>query len=71
MGRLVEFPNIVRPGFRPSATTAEQIIQELAPSIQDEAQLAEMLLQVPEERRSDVEACLRQHGACKPEAPTC
>lgn len=71
MARLIEFPHVARPMH--SAKTAEQIIAELAPTIQTEEALHAMLLQVDDPlKRPAIEKCLRQHGACKvSEHPAC
>lgn len=63
-GSLIEFPRRMK--------TNEEIVQELAPLIQTEADLQHVLGQVDPEKRAEIEACLRAAGACKdPESPAC
>lgn len=63
-GSLIEFPRRIK--------TSEEIVVELAPLVQTEADMQHVLSQVDPEKRAEIEACLRANGACKdPESPAC
>lgn len=72
--RVLEFPPPA-PEVQDQAGNAlsmEQVIAELAPNIQTEADLQHLLSHTDPDKREAIEKCLRANGACaSPENPAC